>query len=284
MNHQLQGSGLGLRREMFRNDDAQQLLTTSPVSFLEVAPENWVNLGGAFLKKFNQISEHIPIVFHGLSLSLGGPNPLDTNLIKEIAQFKKSHQIPLYTEHLSFCTDNAHLYDLLPIPFTEKAAQHVSERIIRTQDIIGERIAIENASYYLALEQQMSEIEFIKFIVELADCNILLDVNNVYVNSVNHRYNPKKFIDQLPSHRIVYGHVAGHYNEAEDLIVDTHGADVIEPVWDLLQYAYQVHGVFPTLLERDFNLPQLASLLDEVTRIKATQNRATSTSLDLAAG
>ena len=265
-------AGLGLRRAMLA-PAPDPALAEAPVSFVEVAPENWLNIGGSLRRRFNQVAERTPLVLHGLSLSLGGPNPLDTDLLKRVRAFKDDYNIPLYSEHLSFCTDNAHLYDLLPIPFTEKAARHVSERIRVAQDIIGERIAIENASYYLAPGAEMAEIDFLRLIIEQADCSLMLDVNNVYVNSVNHRYSAKDFIDQLPSERIVYGHIAGHYQEAKDLIVDTHGAAVIEPVWDLLGHAYQRHGVFPTLLERDFNIPAMGQLLGEVKRIASCQDR-----------
>ena len=141
----------------------------------------------------------------------------------------------LYTEHLSYCSDDGHLYDLLPIPFTEEAVRYVAARIRRAQDILERRIAIENASYYTPSPvAEMDELDFIHAVLDEADCDLHLDVNNVYVNSVNHRYDPLEFIRALPTERIVYLHIAGHYNEADDLLVDTHGADVIDPVWALL--------------------------------------------------
>jgi uncharacterized protein (UPF0276 family) len=165
----------------------------------------------------------------------------------------------------------------LPIPFTEEAVRHVVTRIRRVQDVLERRIALENVSYYAAPGQQMSELDFINAVLDEADCDLLLDVNNVIVNSVNHGYDAIAFLDGLPGERIVYGHIAGHYEEAPDLRVDTHGADVIEPVWQLLDRAYDRFGVFPTLLERDFNIPPLETLTDEVQRISQQQRSHVST-------
>jgi hypothetical protein len=177
-----------------------------------------------------------------------------------------------FSEHLSYCSDHGQLYDLMPIPFTEEAVNYVAQRIRQAQDILERRIAIENVSYYAAPFQALSEIDFINAVLEQADCDLLLDVNNVYVNSVNHQYDPYAFIASLPAGRIAYMHIAGHYQESESLIVDTHGADVIDRVWDLLDFTYQTHGRQPTLLERDFNLPPLAELLNEVRMIRDYQS------------
>ena len=162
----------------------------------------------------------------------------------------------------------------MPIPFTLQAVDYVADRISQIQDFLGQRIAMENVSYYAAPQQEMSEIEFTNAVLEKADCHLLLDVNNIYVNSINHGYDAHQFLKALPGHRIVYGHIAGHYDEAEDLRVDTHGADVIDPVWDLLSEAYDQFGAFPTLLERDFNIPPVPELLQEVGRIRQIQNIA----------
>jgi uncharacterized protein (UPF0276 family) len=199
---------------------------------------------------------------------------LDEALLHDIRDFLDTHGIDLYTEHLSYCSDDGHLYDLLPIPFTDEAVHYVAKRVRRAQEILGRRIALENASYYASIGAEMSELEFINAVLAEADCNLLLDVNNVYVNSVNHAYDPVNFLGGLPGERIVYAHVAGHYNEAEDLIVDTHGADVIDPVWSLLDTAYRHFGVFPTLLERDFNFPPVERLLGEVDTIRRLQSGA----------
>lgn len=261
------GAGLGLRRSMLPELDAAAGLEES-VDFFEVAPENWLGIGGRLGKTFRRYTERFPFICHGLSLSIGGPDPLDEIFLTRLRAFLDQHGVLLYSEHLSWCSDGAHLYDLLPIPFTEEAVHHVAARIRRAQDLLGRRIAIENASYYTPLAAEIGESDFIRAILDEADCLLLLDVNNVYVNSVNHRYDARAFIDALPAERIAYLHVAGHYREAEDLIVDTHGADVIDPVWSLLEYSYARIGRRPTLLERDFNIPPLPKLLAELGEVR----------------
>ncbi|MGQ9666218.1 MAG: HvfB family MNIO-type RiPP peptide maturase [Anaerolineae bacterium] len=270
--HDLHGAGLGLRREHLPD-----LMAGVPdaIDFLELAPENWLDMGGSRRKALRHIAERRPIVAHGLSLNLGGPAPLDEIFLKRVKRFLDEYRIDLFTEHLSWCADDGHLYDLLPIPFTADAVRHVASRIRRAQDILERPIAIENASYYVAPAiAEMGEIDFIRAVLEEADCGLHLDVNNVYVNSVNFAFDPYAFIDAIPAERVVYLHMAGHYQEAEDLIIDTHGADVIEPVWELLAYTYARIGSRPTLLERDFNIPPLAALLPEVGRIRAVQRQA----------
>ena len=244
---------------------------SNTVSFMEVAPENWINVGGQRRKSFRYFTERFPFICHGLSLSIGGPSPLDQTFVRKLKQFMDEFQIRTYSEHLSYCTDDGHLYDLMPIPFTGEAVRYVAGRIRQVQDMIGQRMAIENVSYYAAPSAELSEIDFINAVITEADCDLLLDVNNVYVNSVNHCYDPVEFLQALPGERIAYGHIAGHYNEAEDLIVDTHGANIIGDVWDLLDKAYEFFGVFPTLLERDFNIPPVEDLLTEVQQIKDIQ-------------
>lgn len=265
------GAGLGLRREKMDEMLASDL---TPVNFLEVAPENWINVGGAFGKKFRQFTERFDFVCHGLSLSIGSPAPLDEDFVRDVGKFLNTHDIKLYSEHLTYCSDSGHLYDLLPIPFTEEAVHYVAARIRRVQDILQQEISMENASYYTpAPGKEMEEIEFINAVVEEADCGLLLDVNNIYVNAINHQYDAIEFLKQLPAKRIRYAHIAGHYNEDVDLIVDTHGADVIDPVWDILDKAYEHFGVFPTLLERDFNIPAVPQLLTEVNQIVSLQEK-----------
>jgi len=266
------GKGLGLRRSLLRLLEPG---SAGPVDFMEVAPENWIDVGGRFGRRFREFTEQMPFVCHGLSLNLGGSAPLDEPFIVRIRQFLDEHRIRCYSEHLSYCGDHGHLYDLMPIPFTGDAVRYVARRIARTQDLLERRIAIENVSYYCAPGAEMSEIDFILAVLDEADCDLLLDINNIYVNSVNHRYDPVAFLRALPADRIAYAHIAGHYNEADDLIVDTHGADIIEPVWSLLDAAYGHFGVFPTLLERDFNLPPVAGLYAEVQRIGDAQARCT---------
>ncbi|TMO48575.1 HvfB family MNIO-type RiPP peptide maturase [Pseudoalteromonas ruthenica] len=260
--------GLGLRREMLSD-----MLNHIPkqIGFMEVAPENWLRLGGKLGKQFRALTERHPFICHGLSLSLGSPDPLDVAFLKELKQFFDVHDIRLYSEHLSYCSADGHMYDLMPIPFTEESISYVAARIRQVQDVLERPLVIENVSYYGAPGQQLTELEFTQRILVEADCQLLLDVNNIYVNSVNHGYDAEQFLAGLPSERIAYMHVAGHYNEAEDLIVDTHGADVIDPVWQLLRRAYELHGVQPTLLERDFNIPPLSQLLKEIDTIADIQ-------------
>lgn len=268
-----QAVGLGLRRD-FAGQVLQQ--PQPSIDFFEVAPENWLPYGGAYQKKFRALTEQFPMICHGLSLSLGSPDPLDLDFLCQLKQFFTEHKIRLYSEHLSYCSLDGHLYDLLPIPFTEEAATYVAGRIRQVQEVLEQRIAIENVSYYAAPGQQLSELEFTNAVLELADCDLLLDVNNIYVNSVNHGYDALQFLQGLPSQRIRYGHVAGHYQQHEHLLIDTHGAAVADPVWELLAEAYRIHGVFPTLLERDFNIPSLDELqleLQKIRQIAASQQR-----------
>lgn len=265
------GAGLGLRRELLA-----PLADGVPaaVNFLEVAPENWMQVGGRLGRQFRALTERVPFATHGLSLSIGGPAPLDEDFVRAVRGFLDMHGIADYTEHLSWCADEGHLYDLLPIPFTEEALRYVAARVQRVQDLLGRRIALENASYYAPLATDLSELEFLKAVIDRSDCDLLLDVNNVYVNSINHGYDASTFLAQLPGARIRYLHVAGHYVEAQDLRVDTHGSAVIDPVWALLAETYARHGVKPTLLERDFNIPPLPELLVEVDRIASLQRQA----------
>lgn len=268
------GAGLGYRRALMDEITSAQ---PQQIGFMEVAPENWIGIGGQMKRRLREITERYPFVCHGLSLSIGSPSPLDEQLVRSIKNFMVEHNIRCYTEHLSYCSDNGHLYDLLPIPFTEEAVHYVSQRIRRVQDILGQRIGMENVSYYAdpskGMGGSMNEIDFINAVIAEADCALHLDVNNIYVNSINHRYDPIEFLKALPGERVMYVHIAGHYEEAEDLRVDTHGADVIDPVWQLLDVAYDTFGVMPTLLERDFNIPPLNELLQEVDQITDAQKR-----------
>ncbi|MEM1190337.1 MAG: DUF692 domain-containing protein [Pseudomonadota bacterium] len=268
------GAGLGLRRALMgpllsMDDDA--------VDFLELAPENWIGVGGRYADGLDALGERFPFVLHGLSLDIGGPDPLDMELLNGVEALMRRYDISLYSEHLTYCAVDGHLYDLLPIPFTEEAVRYVSERIRRVQDRLGVPLVLENASYYAQAHRELSEAEFITAVVEESGCELLLDVNNVYVNSINHGYEPVQFMEALPLDRVRYMHIAGHFDEADDLKVDTHGADVIDPVWDLLDAAYARTGVTPTLLERDFNFPELSELLGEIERIRSAQSRSETT-------
>jgi len=266
------GAGLGFRRELIETLKAG---VPEAIRFFELAPENWAGMGGKSARDLRDFSERYPFVCHGLSLSLGGPAPLDEALLRRIKAFMTDHGMKLYTEHLSWCGDDGHLYDLLPIPLTEKAVKWTVDRISRAQDILGMRIGIENASYYVAPPgAEMNESEFISAIVREADCLLHLDVNNIYVNSRNFDFDPLTFMDSLPLERTCYVHVAGHYVEPDGLLIDTHGAAAIDPVWSLLEAAYQRIGEVPTCLERDFNIPDLGQLTTEVEIIARLQAAA----------
>ncbi len=271
MNHrQPHGAGLGFRRELM-----SELKRGVPegIDFFELAPENWAGMGGRSARELRYFTERYPFVCHGPSLSLGGPGPLDEALLRRIRAFMNEHGISLYTEHLSWCADSSHLYELLPIPLSEEAVHWTAGRIRQAQDILGCRIGIENASYYVAPPgAEMSETEFISAVVREADCLLHLDVNNIYVNSRNFGFDPLAFLHALPLERTCYIHVAGHYVEADGLLVDTHGAEVIDPVWSLLAETYRrTGGNIPTCLERDFNIPDLAQLTAEVGQIARLQ-------------
>lgn len=264
----MQGAGLGLRRALL---GPLSLMDQVNVDFLEVAPENWIGVGGRFGKQFRALAERYPIALHGLSLNIGGPDPIDMELVRGVRDLMRKIRVPVYSEHLTYCAAEGHLYDLLPIPFTEEAVHHVANRVRQVQDIIGQPLALENASYYAQAHTDLTEAQFINAVQQESGCDLLLDVNNIYVNAINHQYDPVEFLDALSLQRVRYIHIAGHHDEAPDLKVDTHGADVIAPVWTLLANAYRTLGPVPTLLERDFNLPPLAVLLQEVDRIRAAQ-------------
>lgn len=262
------GAGLGLRRGML--DDLSGGIPTG-IDFFEIAPENWVDVGGRWGRQFREIVAQRPVMAHGLSLNIGGQAPLDMAFLARLRDFFTEFEVQSYSEHLSYCGDEGHLYDLLPIPFTDEAVRHVAARIRTVQEVLERPLILENVSYYCAPGRALSEAAFVAAVLDEADCALLLDVNNVYVNSVNHGDNALAFIDAMPADRVAYLHVAGHHQEAEDLIIDTHGADIVDPVWDLLEAVFARFGAVPTLLERDFNLPGLPALVASLDRIRALQ-------------
>lgn len=263
--------GLGLRRGLMKD---LQAASAGAFDFLEVAPENWIGFGGAHGAAFRALAECYPLSCHGLSLSLGGSAPLDVGFLREVRVFLDHYKVPLYSEHLSYCSDDGHLYDLLPLPFTEEAVHHVAARIRQAQDILGRRLAVENVSYYAAPQQDMDELTFTNAVLREADCDLLLDVNNVYVNSINHGSDPQAFLAGIDTGRVVAMHVAGHFDESDTLKIDTHGASVKPVVWALLAEAYARFGVQPTLLERDFNYPAFSELVSELQTIRRLQQEA----------
>ena len=294
----LQGAGLGYRRDLA--DNFLNLSSNNAIQFMEVAPENWVKMGGAARYKFDQAAERYPLAVHGLSLSLGGQAPLDRELLKNTKALMTQYNSTFFSEHLSYCECEGHLYDLLPMPFTEEAVKHVAQRIRYVQDFLELQISLENTSYYLhSPTSTMNEVEFLNAIAQEADCGIHLDVNNIYVNGVNHGLlDPYVFLEQVNVKRVNYIHIAGHdeehsaaqvvedlegesfnkikgaYRHLPELLIDTHGEAVKGTVWDLLEYAYQRLPVIPpTLLERDFNFPPFAELYAEVEHIAQLQQK-----------
>ncbi len=281
MKYPVTGAGLGLRRSLLKD---LSTIDNETVDFMEVAPENWIGVGGRFGRQFLALTERFPFICHGLSLSIGSPSPLDRDFLKDLKVFFDEFNIRYYSEHLSYCSDHGHLYDLMPIPFSEEAVHYVAGRIREVQDVLERPIAMENVSYYAAPdipgEARLTELDFINAVVSESECDLLLDVNNIYVNSINFNYDPMEFLAGLPGDKAAYVHIAGHYEEDVDLRVDTHGSDVIEPVWELLEKAYEFYGVLPTLLERDFNFPHVDHLLAEVDRIRCIQKRFGETAVE----
>ena len=265
-------TGIGYRKDFADVFPDQKILHPD---FIEVAPENWIDVGGYWRKKFDEPLEEYPLFTHGLSLSLGSPDEIDMDFLKKVKNFLNETGALIYSEHLSYSKcDNAHLYDLLPIPFTQDAVKHVAKRIRQTQDFLERKIAIEIVSYYSPLEPEMTEIEFVNAVLEEADCNLLLDVNNIYVNGFNHGYDPASFIEQLPMKRVKYIHMAGHTQVSPELIIDSHGEAIIDPVYQLFEYTIkQLNREIPVLLERDFNIPEMAELQKEIEQLEAIQKR-----------
>ncbi len=271
----LHGAGLGLRRD-FMQELKQKLNSDemmNPPEFYEIAPENWIGMGGRHARMLREYTERYAFACHGLSLSIGGVSPLNIEFLKQVRSFLDTHHIATYSEHLSYTNDGSYLYDLMPIPMTLDAAKYVADRVIQAQEILGRRLVLENVSTYAMPAAEMSEAEFICEVIERADCDLLLDVNNVYVNSINHHSDAQALIKAMPSDRVRYLHIAGHHQEDVTLLIDTHGNDVTSAVWELLQFTYDTIGVRPTLLERDFNIPTLDLLFKEVNQIRDFQAR-----------
>ncbi|MES2205188.1 MAG: DUF692 domain-containing protein [Pseudomonadota bacterium] len=272
----LSGVGLGLRTELL--DDILEYPSNENIQFLEIAPENWMGMGGNREQVFERLIKKFPIVAHGLSLSLGGPAPLNKKFLADIRVFLEDYKVELYTEHLAYCADTSgYWYDLLPIPATLDTARYVADRIKTVQDILGKRIAIENASTYILPQgTTLPEWEFVAAISELADCALHIDINNVFVNSVNHNFDPQQYLRALDVKRVCYMHMAGHLEDiapdtGDRLLIDTHGAPVCESVWSLYEFAVSRFGSVPTLLERDLNIPEFSELMPELKRIASIQ-------------
>lgn len=263
----INGVGLGFRREIA--DEILSMEGEGKPRFIEFAPENWMKIGGYWKMRLKEIAEKYPITTHGLSLSIGSPDPLDMDFLHDLKKFFKEIPVQIYSEHLSYSKcDNAHMYDLLPIPFREDAVKHIVQRIKTVQDVLERQIALENVSYYTPVGAEMDEATFINAIITQSGCNMLLDVNNVYVNAFNHGYDAKAFIQKLPLDKVAYVHMAGHEQVSEDLIIDTHGQAVIDPVFDLFEWTLPHIRPVPVLLERDFNFPDMEEIKGEIKRLQ----------------
>ncbi|HKQ69427.1 MAG TPA: DUF692 domain-containing protein [Polyangiaceae bacterium] len=269
----LHGVGLGLRWALV--DD---ILERPPpeLAFIEVAPENYMRRGGLFPAALASCAERYPIVTHGLTMSLGGTDPLAEEYLRTLRAFAREIRTPWHSDHLCFgIVDGAVLHDLLPVPFTREAAEHVATRVARAQDALGVPMAVENISYYAHPGRaEMDEAEFASLVVERAGCLMLLDVNNVYVNAQNHGFDAAATIAKMPLSRVVQLHVAGHDRSDPDLVIDTHAEPLDAGVYDLLAFTLTKTGPLPVVLERDDNFPDWAELTAEIARLDEIVKRA----------
>lgn len=262
------GVGLGLRRAHFG-----ALLQNLPdaIEWFEVAPENYMEIGGALYRDFCRLREQRTVIAHSISLSLGSLDPLNKIFLKQLKKFIREHRIPLASDHICFSSyHQVQFDDLLPLPFTEEAVKHIAKRIRYVQDFLDVPFAVENISYYAPPgAAEMSEPEFVRAVVEEADAWLLLDVNNIYVNSVNHQFDPYDYLRQIPLERIAYVHVAGHRIKRPTFILDTHGAAVVTPVWQLLEQLAEMTSLSSVMIERDNNIPPIKEMLRELQNVHA---------------
>jgi uncharacterized protein (UPF0276 family) len=268
------GIGLGLRGAFLRDVWAGE--ADGKVAFLEVAPENYMHRGGRHPVRLRSIGERFPVICHGLTMSLGGRDPFDDAYFRELRGFLAEVGSPWHSDHLCWSSEGgALLHDLLPVPFTSASAKHVAARVREARDRLEVPMAVENISWYLALgERTRDEPDFVADVLEEADCGLLLDVNNVFVNATNHGFDARAWIDRIPLERVWQLHIAGHEPWDDTLLVDTHGASVRDEVYALLGYVIERVGPKPVLLERDMNIPPLPELLDEVARVDAVYQAA----------
>ncbi len=266
------GVGLGLRRAHFR-----ALLDNPPkeIQWFEVAPENYMEIGGEIYQDFLRLRDVRPVVCHSVSVSLGSLDPLDRTFLKQLKKFIHDHDIPMASDHLCFASYNQVQFDdLLPLPFTAEAVMHISKRIKQVQDFLEVPYAVENVSYYApAGANEMMEWEFVNAVLEESGAQLLLDVNNIYVNSVNHKFDPMDYLRAMPFDKIAYVHIAGHRQKRSNFILDTHGAEIITPVWKLLDELASMTPLPNVMIERDGNIPPLQEMLDELNHVHDIVNR-----------
>lgn len=258
------GIGLGLRREL-----ADATFQATQIDWVEFIPENYMNIGGAAYERLEQAKDLFPLISHGINLSIGSIDDLNHEYLRSLKLLLDRADVAWWSDHLCFASSGGvYFHDLLPLPFSREALSHVVSRIRRVQDIIDRPFLIENISYYMTMPGgEFSEAEFLSEVLEQADCGLLLDVNNVYVNSINHGFDAKEFLRKIPLERVVQIHVAGH-KKTEDLVIDTHGAAIIEPVYELLRYVLAKTEVKAILLERDQNFPEFGDILIELDKIR----------------
>lgn len=268
------GIGLGLRGAFLGK--VAQGDADGKVAFLEVAPENYMHRGGRVPARLQALSERFDIITHGLMMSLGGTDPFDPEYFGELKSFLDRYDTPWHSDHVCWSGhEGALLHDLLPVPFTSASARRIAARVSEARDRLERPMAVENISWYLELgKSQQDESAFLTELLETADCGLLLDVNNVFVNATNHGFDPKAWLERIPLERVWQLHIAGHEPWDDDLLVDTHGATVRDEVYDLLGYVIERIGPRPVLLERDSNIPPLSELLDEVARIDVVYQAA----------
>jgi uncharacterized protein len=260
------GFGLGLRVDHY-----ETILNTRPaVDWFEILSENYLVPGGKPLHYLDRIRADYPLVMHGVSLSIGSSDPLNRDYLKQLKALADRVQPAWLSDHLCWTgLDGTNLHDLMPLPYTQEAVEHVAARVRQVQDVLGRQILLENVSSYVSyLQSEMSEWEFLSAVVERADCLILLDVNNIYVSSYNHDFDPRAYLDGVPVERVQQFHLAGHTNHGH-YIVDTHDHPVIDPVWDLYAHAVRRFGQVSTMIERDDNIPPLDELLAELDLARA---------------
>jgi uncharacterized protein (UPF0276 family) len=255
------GFGLGLRKEHYTT-----IIDSSPdVDWFEILTENYLVPGGKPLYYLDQISERYPVVMHGVSMSLGSVDPLDMDYLKQVKELAERTGAKWVSDHMCFTgVDGINAHDLLPLPFTEEAVKHISEKIKQAQDFLGRQILVENASTYITYKQSdMTEWDFTMAVAEESDSLILLDVNNIYVSSVNHGFDPLDYLDGISTDRVQQHHIAGH-SQFDGYIIDTHDHDVVQGVWDLYAEAIKRYGEVSVMIERDDNIPELPELLSEL--------------------
>jgi len=271
MSNSISGFGLGLRTEHY----ADFVAAPQPVDWLEIISENYLVPGGKPLHFLDRIRADYPMVLHGVSLSIGSSDALDMGYLRELKGLIARVQPAWVSDHLCWTgVDRQNLHDLLPMPYTEAALRHLVDRVLRVQDFLGRRLVLENVSSYVSFAaDEMSEWQFIAELLRRADCQLLLDVNNVYVSSVNHRFDARAYVDAIPPERVVQIHLAGHEDHGEYLI-DTHDHPVCEAVWRLYDYTVARMGLKPTMIERDDHIPPLPELLAELAEARRRQDLA----------